>query len=740
MFQHFGISILVTTVVCWFGSISTVSTCFAQTDWPIVEYSSTAPSVNLGGYPPLPEGAVLIPSTIVSGSAAEPTRELLAEIERSREELDADRLPDLPETQRAVVRAMVELESYIQRHTPAENYSAWMRYLKLDPLIEAIETDGSIDQRGRAAVELQSRLRGIEAGLELRPMRTLRDAIADYVAALLYSNPKRGIASVEKQLDALVDLLSPQNDDLKEESETKKSLNKKSSDKDKDQGVEDADDPARSPRSLSELTPQDLAQLELLIGGLSDANQAERLINRIRSHYNEPNLRGWLDGRFITDALARPVDNPNDVNDCILGTRLIGNARVSGNVTGQLLPADGHVRLLLRMDGLFSTSARGFRKPISLDTTGTGNVYAARQLAVTERGITLGETIATADLTTQIQRINHPLKIVRRIALKKAGEQRPQAEAISREKLRNQIYRQFDEQTAEAAARTFPDLDALINPWLQRLDVPPLQRTIGSTTDTVYVRGTIQRATGLAAYQPPPALSMIQSASGNSVLPGGYLGAVQIHQSVLDNSIIPLLAGETLSPKRIERLASGLGLELPPRKSKPASTSAGDSSDNALELDDVSSEGSEEEEEEEEEEEQSFEVDLASFRPVFLEADDQTLRVGLRGTRFSQGDRELKRTLEVAAVYRPVRGDDGVMWLVRDEEVSLSFPGTRRLTIGQTAIKSNMEKSFNDLFPPELLRRSFPIPNTVEMPALAGRILKITAIDLTDGWISIAVR
>lgn len=635
---------------------------------------------------------------IASSQGDQPSFLIDAEIQQARTELAPDRLPSLADTEAALLSAMEGVESYLQRRATEDNAAAWRRFLNLGPLSDAIQNDESTAQRGRAAVELELRLRDVYPGLELKAMTTLRTAVQRYIAALRYADPERGITSVQKQLDALADILSVA-------------------------GEEGAAE--RQPRGLKSLTPDEVARVDQLLGAFADANQAASLVSKIQSYYNHENIRGWVDGQSLAEAISRPVNTPTAVNDCILGTRVIGQARVDGNVTGHLLPSEGYVRLLIRLDGSFSTSARGYHKPITLDTTGTGRVYAARQIAITEKGIVLGETVSSANLSTQINRINHPLRIVRRIAAKQAAEQRPLAEAISREKLRNQVHQQFDAQTAEMASRSFPSLDSFIDPWLHRLDLPSLTRSIGSTSDAVYARVNLQRKFGLAAPGEPPALTSLQSQGNAAVLPGNYLAAVQVHQSVVDNSIAQLLAGQTFTPDRILQLARTIDFELPGRDSITESVV-----DGAIAVVQTVGIASQED----------YEVDLASFRPVFIEAGNQELRVGLRGTRFSQGERELERSLEVAAVYRPVHGDDGSVWLKRDDEVQLSFPGNRRLSISQTAIKTNMQKSFNELFPTELLHRTIVIPQDSEVRALAGRVIRISAIDLTDGWISIAVR
>lgn len=609
----------------------------------------------------------------------------LSEIERVREQLDAEQLPDLDQAESDLLAEIDRTRAYFARSTNPDNYQAWMRYLKLKPLTQAIEENDSIADRGRTALAILSHMRGVETGLELPAMLALRDSLDQYVLALRYSDPKRGLALIGRQLDRIAELVSPDS------------------------------------KPLGELSPDQTDELELSLISLVEIGQANELASEIRSRFSQPNVQLWIDGKAFTDTVTRPVNNPSNVNECILGTRISGRAVVNGFVTAQLIPQDGYVRMVLRLDGQLSTSTRGYRKPITLESTGSGPVYAARQIAITQKRIILGETIATADLSTTINRINHPLRIVRKIAMRKARESKPQAERISQRRLTDRLRSEFSDETAESADRQFPDLDAKIQPWLRRLDFPELEREIGSTDRNVYVRAKLQRPSGFSAPNSPPSPAVVSGTGSHFVSPAvanRALATIQFHQSIAGNTVGRLLAGETFSPQRINRITEVLKFEFPPRV---------DATDPKVDVD-QSQESSE-----------GFEIDFANFRPVYVEADNQILRLGIRGTRFSQGDRELKVPIEASAVYRPVTDANDQSWLVRDEKVHLSFSGSTRLSLSQTAVKANVEDSFDKLFPKEILHRDFVFPDDVGMPALAGRVVKVQSIDLTNGWISITV-
>lgn len=620
---------------------------------------------------------------------ADETTQWLQLIEQSKSELDPNRLPSQEQTEADVVAAMNAADAFFQRVTDPSNHDAWMRFLDFGPLQSAIAGDESVAKRGNAAVELSQRLSGPEEGLELSRLVALRESLDRYLAALRYGNPERGLAVIERQLETLAGILSSE-ENANEQTES-------------------------TPRILADLSGEEVAQIESIVETLAAANQASDLVSRITGRYSSPNLRAFVDGRVISDAITRPVNNPERVNDCLLGTRIIGDARVVGNVTGSLLPSEGNIRLLIRLDGQFSTSTKGYNGPVTLRSSGFGQVYAARQFVITEKRVFAGEPIATASLSTQINQINHPLKLVRKIASKKAAEMKPQAEAISRRKLQDRVLEGFRQQTDEEASRTFPDLDAKMRPWLRRLDLPAPTRTIGSTTDAVHVRATMRRPFGLSAPGEGPSLSMVRTATSSGTYPGGYSAAIQVHESILNNTVMKLLAGETFTPEKLRDLTSSFG--IPSDKDASAETDVTD-----------------------DEPAESFEVDFSGFRPVYFEARDQTLRIGLRGDRFAQGDRELDRRLEVSAVYRPAITEDGRMILIRDEDIDLKFPGGRRLTLSQTAIKANIEEGFDKLFPMTLLHREWTLPSTLQLLALAGRSAKVIGIDAQDGWLTLVVR
>jgi hypothetical protein len=190
-----------------------------------------------------------------------------------------------------------------------------------------------------------------------------------------------------------------------------------------------------------------------------------------------------------------------------------------------------------------------------------------------------------------------------------------------------------------------------------------------------------------------------------------YDVAIQIHESAIGNALATVLAGRTLSEQRLEELLDKAGLQ-----------SEGDESSEAAD------------------DEPPFEIDFARLRPIIFEAREQTIRLGVRGTRFAQGNRELKRAMEITALYEPMKTDLGNTLLMRKGDVGVDFPGGRRLTMAQAGLRRTIEKKFSGVFPETLLSQALVLPSDAEVESLRNREFHARGIDAQDGWITVVAQ
>ena len=587
------------------------------------------------------------------------------------EQFDASQIPDSSDSKRAVIKRSSELVDYLTRKTDQRNRDAWLRYLDLEPLVEAIDEDDSPNTIGREAVALRQRLIGIAPGLEFSRFRRLRDAVEQLIPAMRYRDKAKTTKYLSKKLEDVAEDLAEMH------------------------GVPTVDEMS---------TLNDTLKL------LSDTNQALQVQDQLEMRFGHNNIAVWVDESVVQRFVSRPVNQTQAVNDCILGTRLIGSASLNGLVSANLLPMQGAIALNVSMQAQVTNSNRGFRKPITLTTSGCGSVYASRNIFINESGISMDATCVDAQLRTQIDSIQHRFRFVRRIARRKAAEQKPQADRIGVDKLRRQVAEQFTKQTNEATNLPKVDLMAKARPYLLRLDIPEPTRSIGSTEQSIYLQTKIRRDNQLASPVPPPPIA------------APYEAAIQIHESAINNSIGYLLAGRTMTQAQIDQMMAQSG--RPPLAASGSGTSVLDTDDEGDEA----------------KEEAPFEIDFAASRPIIFEAREGKIRVGVRGTRFAQGSRALKRSLEITALYAPARTADGAVILIRDGEVDIDFPGKKRLSIAQAGMKEPIKKNFANVFPDTLMNQPLTVPMTVKNEAFRGRVYRPRDLQAENGWLTVLLR
>ncbi|MEM9828968.1 MAG: hypothetical protein AAF958_20445 [Planctomycetota bacterium] len=606
------------------------------------------------------------------------TRGILADqIERSVPRLDATRLPQYAAAAETFRQRIADLETFLDQNATPEVFALWRKHAQWDAVVAAMDTDQKPSTIGRGALDLRYRLVGLMPGLELQAFQNLRSANEQLIHSIRFRKPDAALKLITRQMEST----------------------------------------STSMRDPEEPSVDAVAQVDELLQLLSDANQTPDLIAQIRRSFGHPNVVVRIDETLVQEFAQRMVNQRRPVNDCILGTRIVGTADLKGRVSADLKPAPSGLRVDLILRGDFQSNNTGYNGPIRLSTLGRGNVFASRSLFWSPPGaIRLTPTYSNAALNTQVLSIE-PTKrfgrrLVKKVASKRVAEQKPQADQIAVGRLWQQVGKQFDEQTAQAGAIRPPDLMKNLSPFLGRLNLATPMRSISSSETEVRAEALIAGVQQLSA-------------------PSGFSGAtvrntivVEVHESALANAIKPALAGRSLTRNQLRGLLKRYGISIAPR----ASNTSASKQDDALELDDgESGDGGD----------QDFTIDFDRNRPVIFEARRGKIRLGIRGNRFETESREIKRSLELFATYVPARRDDGTMILVREGEGQVEFPGRRRLTVAQAGLRKTIQKRLADAFPETLLTRPLVIPTNVTQQVLAGRAVRIGQLQTSDGWISL---
>lgn len=605
-------------------------------------------------------------------------------VDRVAEGLDVAKVPALQESVDSVQVAIAAVEHDLLHSTNPTTGQAWLEYLDLLEVSSAIaelrEAPGQPTSRDeiriqrlalarldKALASLRTRLTINYPGLELAQIPQLRAAVRHLDAMLRHRDPERSIKYVEDQLQEVSAAL-------------------------------------RDPQATTEV--EAFYHLDAINRLLIETGQGGTLVTDLQSRFDQPNLRVGVGSNLISRIASRPFSEPSDIHECLLGTFIRGRATLSGSVTACLLPSEGVAKIQLILNGNLTSQNRGYRKPVTVDAIGYGSVSATKVLNLSDVGIVAEPAIAAAQLSSKIQRINHPLKIVRRVAMKKALEQKGAANSEGSRRLERRVAESFDRQTDENSplgdGKSSPAKDLVA--VLRRLGVAEPSRSWSS--DSRYVLTNVLQRTGqdLAAAVRPP------------VVRGAHDITIQIHESLINNVMTEMLAGRTMTGSQLETLGKSLFPELDLAAKSETDTEAND-------------DGGEDDLEE-------FTISFSRTRPIIFEARQGLVWIGLRGTRFQQGDQSLKTSLRVRAQYKPIFVQGHGYMLQRQGEVEIDFPGTEILSFGQIATRKKMERVFDRSLPKQLLDKPIHVP----VKQLPESGIRVQEFDAQQGWLTLGMR
>jgi len=181
--------------------------------------------------------------------------------------------------------------------------------------------------------------------------------------------------------------------------------------------------------------------------------------------------------------------------------------------------------------------------------------------------------------------------------------------------------------------------------------------------------------------------------------------AARIHQSFFNNLAEQELAGRTLTKERLEAELEKAGRTMP----------------DSLES---------------EQDQPPWSITFAKRRPVELKVGDGTVRLTVRGSGYTSGDREFD-AMDVWATYR-IESEAGRYRLVRDGDVQIYPPdfvpgGGKKLSVQQTSLRGILQKRFNKVFDEVVEIEPLQLPGQLER---AGPLPLQQLVARKDGWIA----
>jgi hypothetical protein len=523
------------------------------------------------------------------------------------------------ETAAAKVRAAIgPLESLLARSASG---TGWKKYLDWPTLLSQAADGRNADPA--ALRRLQGRFDSGENGLEMHQFAAVRRAVAAYAEAAETARSPEAMGSYNQTLEKLA---------------------------------------AAVAAGAATGTTEPLDAVGPLLSKLEASGQAPRTIARVRGAVSHPNLYLDVDENLLGSAVNRVVDQVSPVNDVVLGTRVRGSGHTTGMVLLDFIPSSDQATVDLRLDATNHSNTAGTQGPVTVHTLGTTKVGARKRILVDDQQVRSLPVEAHASTDTRTAGIavgkRFGKNLIRRIASRKIAEIRPQAEAITEQKTREQVRRQFEEQTASAIAKAASDYQTKFRrPLMERGWYPELLHM--STTDSrLSVMARKSLPDQIAAFTPPP-----------SVDPEAVM-AVRVHETLVNNAAEITLGGRTITQKFVEEQIRKNNGSLPESLANDA-------------------------------DQQPWSITFAKRKPVELDADDSRVKLTVRGSRFTSGEREFP-AMDIWAAYRIEPAGGGVR-LVRDGDVQIYPPGFvpgggEKLTIAQTSLRRILQKRFNKVF------------------------------------------
>ena len=588
---------------------------------------------------------------------AAPTLEQLSDLARQAkgqfQPVDARRL-DADRAQ--VAKAAAALQSFLGRG-PAG--AGWRRYLHLDVL------DKQLSSRGEPSLaaldEVLKPLRGDQAGLDLPQFTSLSAALGDYVASLEQSRNTKAQAEFDARLELLAAHLQ---------------------------------DYIKAPANAA-LKPIG-ADLDWLV----DRRQALPLVESITFRLSHPNVYLAVSESFLAAGLGRAIDEERPVRDMILGTTIVGKGKTKGNLSFRLLPHPDVAQIEATLAGVNYSRSTGYNGPAIIWTAGTTRLTATKLLTIDADGIHGAPAYASADADTKVTGIGSSKegfmgRIVERVATKRVGEQKGNAERIASTHAERELKRQFEAQVAKELGKSNRQFqERFRNPLVRRGQLPHMY--FRSTSDTLLFTAIEASGAQLAAQTAAP------DVVGNPDI------SLRLHDSAINNFTGSSLAGETVGQTELEKFALDMLGEVPER---------------------LKQEGNKE----------AWTITFADEDPVTFTVGDGGFELTGRGKKYTSGDRSFP-AMNFTVKYKIEKFGQGVKG-TRVGDIEILPPafvkGGKPLSLRETALRNLMSKRLSKIFEPEIVNGG---PTELKGQWKPAGPLEVTDLLADKNWLRIGWR
>ena len=447
------------------------------------------------------------------------------------------------------------------------------------------------------------------------------------------------------------------------------------------------------------------ANVGSILSWLESRQQLNDLGVAIRRRYSNPNAYIAASSRLIQGMTTRTSSDCEKVEEDFLGRFARGLSR--SDATLNVVPVDNpdQVQIRLLLNGTVATSTYVRERKFRINSTAAGNFSATRDLYANLNGLFATEPSSCANVKASYGGINSSFGLIQRIAAKSFQEEESKTNAESSRRVNERLAGQFESETTTAIDGAVEQLE----------DLTAKVRQYAAFLPQIYFRSFSGHVEAVVKKDDRFALGATVAPSFRSA---GSDVQVKLHESMLSNYLDLIFAGRTFTKDDFaaELESYGIALEM---AAEPVEAEA--------------------EEIEEIEEIEDFKITFSKVRPVQLVFDNNVLEVLITGTRFEQGENQIRARVTIQIRLNVVRRD-GNLFLepVGAPEIALADdqePDAESIAFAKI-LEERLGESFKEaeqkgIELPANLIPDYGSPNEVE----PLRSMQLGLLELKDGWL-----
>jgi hypothetical protein len=395
-----------------------------------------------------------------------PADQLATAAQKAKQEFQPIDTSTLQRRRKSVRDAREQLDGLLAGWSE-KNRSGWKRYLQWDEFDKQLAAEADPGKAYRFLGGLRKKMRINHKGLERPQFMRLRDQIDQMMGAIYFAHNKQ----IETEFSTRIDSLAERIDRF-----------------------------SKSPNS------EIASEIGQTIGWLEAGGQAPEVVQSVRRYHLRPNLYGKASASLLRAAVEQTVSRTVPINDYILGASVQGTATTEARLSLAMVENPRRAELRLLMGGSAFSNSTAYSGRVSIFTSGTTSIDASKLVYMDDEGLHLQPAIASCYTNSNINGVSARLKLVRKIAYRRAVGSSGQASYIAARRAEGQVAANMDEEAAvqfKNARESF--LEKFRKPLMRRGEFPRLMR-FSTSKDSLNVKMIQANQSQIAAPDAPPEL------------------------------------------------------------------------------------------------------------------------------------------------------------------------------------------------------------------------------------------